>query len=275
MKRLLLGFFFFSCISLVIGFLLKACSKYRLKKAYDVAPTLKRNKRVYEKFFKRGIDILGASMGIFVLAPIYLMVGILVRINLGSPIIFKQSRPGQVDDKGREQIFEMYKFRTMTDERDCEGKLLSDEKRLTRFGAWLRSTSLDELPELFNILEGTMSIVGPRPQLVRDMVFMTQAQRYRHTAKPGLTGLAQINGRNAISWNDKLSWDLKYIQNISLIEDLRIIFKTLEKAFIQREGITDGTLATALDYGDELLRDGKISAAEYQYGHILARRILK
>ena len=186
-------------------------------------------------------------------------VALLVKIKLGSPVIFTQDRPGLVDKNGRETIFKMYKFRTMTDERDEEGNLLPDEIRLTKFGAWLRKTSLDELPEAFNILNGTMSVIGPRPQLVRDMVFMTDEQRMRHTAKPGLSGLAQVNGRNAITWEDKLEWDQKYIKKVGLIEDINIILETVKKAFIKQEGISQDDMATAEDFGDYLLRTGKIS----------------
>ena len=162
----------------------------------------------------------------------------------------------------------------MTDERDENGDLLPDEVRLTKFGKWLRSTSLDELPEAFNILNGTMSVIGPRPQLVRDMVFMTPEQRMRHTAKPGLSGLAQVNGRNAISWEDKLEWDLKYIKDISLFEDIKIIIKTVEKAFVKQEGITEEDMATAEDLGDYLLKNEKITSEEYEKKLAEAKRIL-
>ena len=142
--------------------------------------------------------------------------------------MFKQPRPGK-----NEKVFNMYKFRTMTDEKDENGNLLPDEIRLTQFGKWLRSTSLDELPEAFNILNGSMSVIGPRPQLVRDMVFMTPEQRKRHTVKPGLSGLAQVNGRNAIGWEKKLNYDLEYIKKISFLGDVKIIFQTVEKAFLK------------------------------------------
>jgi len=157
----------------------------------------------------------------------------------------------------------MYKFRTMTDDRDEAGELLPDEIRLTSFGKWLRSTSLDELPELFNILKGDMSFVGPRPLLVRDMVFMTEQQRERHSVRQGLTGLAQINGRNNILWQDKLEWDAKYIREITFLGDLKIILQTIHTAFIKREGITDGDMATAEDFGEYLLRTGVISEEYY------------
>jgi len=203
------------------------------------------------------------------------IVAILVRTKLGSPVLFTQPRPGMVNPKtGREKIFKMYKFRTMTDERDANGELLPDEIRLTSFGAWLRKTSLDELPEVFNILNGTMSVIGPRPQLVRDMTFMTPEQRMRHTAKPGLSGLAQVNGRNAISWDDKLAWDLKYIEKISFLGDVRIIFKTVQTALIKQEGINAENMATAEDYGDYLFRVGRVSKAEYDEKMAEAKRIL-
>ena len=162
---------------------------------------------MYAKFFKRFIDILCALAAIIVFSWLYIIVAILVRIKLGSPIIFKQERPGK-----NEKIFKLYKFRTMTDERDENGELLPDDVRLTKFGRMLRKTSLDELPEAFNILKGDMSVIGPRPQLVRDMVFMSEEQRKRHTVRPGLSGLAQVSGRNAISWEGKLAKDLEYIQ---------------------------------------------------------------
>ena len=158
---------------------------------------------MYRYFFKRFFDFVLSLIAIIILSPVYIIVAILVRVKLGSPVIFTQERPGK-----DEKIFKMYKFRSMTSETDEEGNLLPDEVRLTSFGKKLRSTSLDELPELFNILKGDMSIVGPRPQLVKDMIFMTEEQRKRHTVRQGLTGLAQVNGRNAISWEDKINYDL-------------------------------------------------------------------
>lgn len=236
---------------------------------------LKRKKGIYEKIIKRIIDILCSLIAILVFSWLYLIIAILVKTKLGSPILFKQQRPGMVDNyTGKEKIFNMYKFRTMTDERDADGHLLSDEIRLTKFGAWLRSTSLDELPEVFNILKGDMSIIGPRPQLVRDMVFMTDEQRRRHTAKPGLSGLAQINGRNSISWEDKLNWDLKYIEKVSFVNDIKIVFQTVEKAFIKREGITEDNMVTAQDYGDYLLENGKVTKEDYDSLQIEAENLL-
>ena len=228
----------------------------------------------YEKYIKRGMDVICATAAIVCFSPLYLGVAALVKLKLGSPVLFTQDRPGLIGKDGKETIFKMYKFRTMTDERDEEGHLLPDEVRLTKFGKWLRSTSLDELPEAFNILNGTMSVIGPRPQLVRDMVFMTDEQRMRHTAKPGLSGLAQVNGRNAISWEDKISWDLKYIEKVSFLEDLKIILSTVKKAFIKQEGITQDDMATAEDFGDYLLRTKKVDKENYNKKQLQATMIL-
>lgn len=226
---------------------------------------LRRKCGFYELYIKRLIDIFCSLAAIIVFGWLYIIVAVLVRVKLGSPVLFKQPRPGKIDPKtGRERIFYMYKFRTMTDERDDNGNLMPDEVRLGKFGRVLRATSLDELPEAFNILKGDMSIIGPRPQLVRDMVFMTYEQRMRHTAKPGLSGLAQVNGRNDISWEDKLNWDLKYIEKVSFLGDVKLIFQTVMKAFVKQEGITDGSMATAYDYGDWLLKNGKVSRKEYE-----------
>lgn len=225
---------------------------------------LERECSFYEVYVKRLMDIVCSLVAIIVFCWLYIIVAVLVRVKLGAPILFKQPRPGKIDPKtGREKIFYMYKFRSMSDERDENGTLLPDDVRLGKFGEILRATSLDELPEAFNILKGDMSIIGPRPQLVRDMVFMTDEQRMRHTAKPGLSGLAQVNGRNDISWEDKLNWDLQYIEEVSFFGDVNIIFKTVIKAFVKQEGITDGEMATAYDYGDWLLKEGKVSKEEY------------
>lgn len=230
----------------------------------------------YEKYVKRAIDIFCSGLAIIVFCWLYVIIALLVRIKLGSPVIFTQYRPGLIDLKtGKEQIFKMYKFRTMTDKKDAEGNLLPDEVRLTKFGAWLRSTSLDELPEAFCILNGTMTLIGPRPQLVRDMVFMSDEQRLRHTAKPGLSGLAQVSGRNAISWDKKLQYDLDYIKHVSFGRDLKILFKTVEKAFIKQEGITEEGSVTAADYGDYLFQTKQITREEYDKKQNEAKEILK
>jgi len=196
---------------------------------------------------------------------------------MGKPILFKQPRPGLIDPKtGRERIFDMYKFRTMSDARDENGNPLPDEVRLGKFGKALRATSLDELPEVFNILRGEMSVIGPRPQLVRDMTFMSKKQRMRHTAKPGLSGLAQVMGRNAITWEDKLNWDLKYIENITFLGDLKLVWMTFKKVFV-RSNITESSneIDVTLDYGDALLNEGKVTEEEYRHKQEAAIKILE
>ena len=243
-------------------------------KAENINPVNSRKMGFYEKYIKRAMDVTCATGAIMVFSPIYLGVALLVRVKLGSPVLFTQDRPGLVGEDGKETIFKMYKFRSMTDEKDENGELLPDEIRLTKFGKWLRNTSLDELPEAFNILNGTMSVIGPRPQLVRDMVFMNDEQRMRHTAKPGLSGLAQVNGRNAISWEDKIGWDLKYIEKVSCLEDFKIVFATVKKAFIKQEGITQDDMATAEDLGDYLLRTEKIEKEDYDRRQQQAKMIL-
>lgn len=212
---------------------------------------------MYLHFFKRFLDIFLSFCALVVLSPVLLVIAILVRVKLGSPVIFHQDRPG----KG-EKIFRMYKFRSMTDARNEAGELLPDEQRLTGFGRKLRATSLDELPELWNILKGDMSIVGPRPQLVRDMVFMTPEQRRRHTVRPGLTGWAQVNGRNILLWEDRLRYDLEYLERVSLWEDVKIIFLTVACLFRHNDVSTEG-MATSEDLGDYLLRVGRVSSEEY------------
>lgn len=187
---------------------------------------------MYAKYFKRPMDFTLALLALIILSPVLLITAILVRIKLGSPVIFKQARPGL-----NEKIFNLYKFRTMTSETDENGNLLPDDKRLTKFGKTLRSTSLDELPELINIIKGDMSIVGPRPLLVEYLPYYTKEEQLRHSVKPGLTGLAQVNGRNAISWDRKLAYDVEYVKNISFMNDVKIIFQTafkvIKKADIQ------------------------------------------
>ena len=193
---------------------------------------------LYRRYFKRPMDFILSLIAIIVLSPIMLVVAILVRVKLGSPVIFKQKRPGLY-----EKIFTLYKFRTMTDERDKFGELLPDNVRLTKFGRFLRSTSLDELPELFNILKGDMSIVGPRPLLVQYLPLYNEHQKRRHDVRPGLSGWAQVNGRNAISWEEKFDLDVEYVENVSFLLDWKIIFLTLKKVFI-REGINSETSLT-------------------------------
>ena len=216
----------------------------------------------YARYIKRLLDVLCSLLAIIVFFWLFGLVALLVRINLGSPVVFKQPRPGKIDKKtGKEKIFTLYKFRTMTDDKDKDGNLLPDSDRLTAFGKFLRSTSLDELPEVWNILVGHMSVIGPRPQLVRDMVFMTDAQRERHLVRPGLSGLAQISGRNALVWEKKLSKDLEYINKISFIEDFKIIIKTVLKWFIRDAEVNEIDLCD--DFGDYLLKGNKIDLDYY------------
>lgn len=229
---------------------------------------MERKKGIYEKYIKRFLDFILSLIAIIILSPVLLIVAILVRFKLGSPVLFTQDRPGK-----DEKIFKMYKFRSMSDDRDENGELLPDDVRLTSFGKKLRSTSLDELPELFNILKGDMSIVGPRPQLVRDMVFMTEEQNRRHSVRQGLTGLAQVNGRNNISWEEKLEYDIEYIDSISFISDIKIIFNTILKV-VKKDDIATEGMETAEDLGDYLLRTGKISDLEYTEKQSEAKRLV-
>ncbi|MDY0940058.1 sugar transferase [Priestia megaterium] len=196
------------------------------------------NNGIYRRYIKRLLDIILSLVAIICLSLLFLTVAFLIRVKLGSPVLFKQKRPGM-----NEKVFLMYKFRTMTDERDEDGELLPDDVRLTKFGKFLRSTSLDELPELFNILKGDMSLVGPRPLLVQYLPLYNEHQKRRHEVRPGLSGLAQVNGRNAISWEGKFDLDVQYIEQVSFIKDFKIIFLTIKKVFI-REGISSETAAT-------------------------------
>ncbi len=195
---------------------------------------------MYRLIVKRIIDMILSGFALVVLSPVLIVVAVLVKVKLGSPVLFKQSRPGIIDKStGKEKIFKIFKFRTMTDERDAEGNLLPDTVRLTKFGRFLRSTSLDELPELINIFLGDMSIVGPRPLAVLYLPYYTNKERHRHDVRPGLTGWAQINGRNSISWENKFKYDLEYVNKLSLIFDIKIILLTVKKVFV-REGIGQG-----------------------------------
>ena len=194
---------------------------------------------MYRKYIKRPMDFTLALLAIIVFSWLYILVAILVRVKLGSPVIFKQQRPGK-----DEKIFNLYKFRTMTDERDENGNLLPDGVRLTKFGKFLRSTSLDELPEAFNILKGDMSIVGPRPLRVHYLPLYNEHQRRRHEVRPGLSGLAQINGRNAISWEEKFDLDVTYVDSITFLGDVKIILLTIWKAFVKTENINAAGEAT-------------------------------
>ena len=227
---------------------------------------------IYERYIKRLLDIICALAALIVFGWLYIIVAVLVRVKLGSPVLFTQPRPGK-----DEKIFKLYKFRTMTDARDENGKLLPDDVRLTKFGKALRSTSLDELPEAFNILKGDMSVIGPRPQLVRDMVFMTPEQRLRHTVRPGLSGLAQTRGRNALSWDGKLETDLEYIQRVTFLGDLKIIFDTVKQVFFRQKGLENSDVDEVEitdDFGDYLLKAGRVSIEEYAEKQAEAKELL-
>lgn len=233
-----------------------------------------RKRGFYEKYIKRIFDIICSLLVIVLFSWLYIFIAVIIKIKMGSPVIFKQKRPGMIDFRTKqERIFSLYKFRTMTDERDENGDLLPDDQRLSKFGHMLRATSFDEIPEVFNILIGDMSVIGPRPQLVRDMVFMSDQQRMRHTAKPGLSGLAQVMGRNAISWEEKIDWDLKYIEKVSFLNDVKILWMTIKKVFGRKESSKE--LGIAEDYGDALLKSGKISQRKYDSLQIYAKNLLR
>ena len=218
---------------------------------------------IYARYIKRAVDFVLALGALVVLSPVLLVLALVGAVAMKGNPFFTQLRPGLTDPKtGRETVFRLIKFRTMTCEKDANGNLLPDDKRVTPYGKFLRGTSLDELPELLNILVGDMAVVGPRPQLVRDMVFMTDEQRLRHRVRPGLTGLAQISGRNALLWENKLAIDLQYIQKVTFWEDWRIIFTTVGKVF-KREDISAEGMVTAEDYGDYLLRIGAMDEERY------------
>lgn len=212
---------------------------------------------MYIKVWKRVLDFIAALFGMLLLSPVLIVLIVLGAIIMRGNPFFVQIRPGK-----DEKLFKMLKFRSMTCAKDANGNLLPDDQRLTAYGRFLRASSLDELPELWNILKGDMSIVGPRPQLVRDMVFMTDDQRRRHTVPQGLTGLAQINGRNNMTWEQKMDYDLQYIENITFREDFRILMKTVVKVFA-RDGIAAEGMDTSQDLGDYLLSAGRVSQAEY------------
>ena len=203
---------------------------------------------VYERFIKRPLDMICALLTLIIFCWLYALTAILVRIKLGSPVLFKQDRPGK-----NEKIFRLYKFRTMTEERDANNCLLPDDVRLTKFGRFLRKTSLDELPEAFNILKGDMSVVGPRPLLVKYLPRYNDSQRRRHEVRPGLTGLAQVNGRNTCRWEERFDYDIRYVDKITFIGDIKIVYKTVIKAFIKHEGISSGTSVTMEEFKGTIL----------------------
>lgn len=218
---------------------------------------------MYARFFKRLIDFILSLVALSVLSPIILILMIIGAIAMKGNPFFTQLRPGLVNKKtGRERIFRLIKFRTMSNAKDKEGNLLPDEKRLNKYGKFLRSTSLDELPELFNILIGQMSIIGPRPQLVRDMVFMTEEQRMRHSVRPGLSGLAQVSGRNNITWEQKIEYDLQYIKHITFVGDIKIILRTVKKVLKRSDTVREGTVSD-MDFGDWLMKNGQVDQETY------------
>lgn len=225
--------------------------------------------KIYENFFKRFIDFCLSFVGLIILFPLFLILSIIGAIAMKGNPFFCQPRPGK-----DEKIFKLIKFRTMSNAKDKDGNLLPDDVRLNGYGRFLRSTSLDELPSLINIVCGDLAIVGPRPQLVRDMVFMTSIQRKRHSVRPGLTGFAQVNGRNNITWEQKFEYDLCYIEKISFFEDLRIIFKTFEKVVKRADIVREGTVSD-MDFGDWLLLKNEVTKEEYDKKQREAKDILK
>ena len=231
---------------------------------------------MYAICLKRVIDFLLSLIALLILSPILLVLIIVGAIAMGGNPFFTQLRPGRTDRKtGQEKIFRLVKFRTMSNKKDKDGNLLPDEVRLNKYGRILRSTSLDELPELWNILTGDMALVGPRPQLVRDMVFMTAEQRRRHSVRPGLTGLAQVNGRNNITWEQKFDYDLQYIDSgITLIGDIKIMFQTVGKVFKRSDTVREGTVSD-MDFGDWLMQEGKVDQTVYDDKQAEAKELMK
>lgn len=230
---------------------------------------------MYAKFFKRLIDFTLSLMALIVLFPLLLVLAIVGAIAMKGNPFFVQPRPGKKGKDGKEKIFKLIKFRTMSNAKDKDGNLLPDEQRLGKYGAWLRSTSLDELPELANIAAGHLGLCGPRPFLVRDCVFMTEEQRRRHDVRPGLTGLAQVNGRNNITWEQKIEYDLQYIdEGITFIGDMKIIFQTVAKVLKRSDIARDGTVSD-MDFGDWLLMEGKVDQVTYDAKQAEAKYILR
>lgn len=230
---------------------------------------------MYANFFKRAIDFTLSLLALIVLSPIILILIAVGAIAMGGNPFFVQPRPGKKDKNGREKIFKLIKLRSMSNKREADGELLPDDQRLGKYGKWLRSTSLDELPSLLNILLGDLAIVGPRPFLVRDCIFLTDEQRRRHDVRPGLTGLAQVNGRNNITWEQKFDYDLQYIDSgITLFGDLKIILQTVGKVLKRSDTVREGTVSD-MDYGDWLMLEGKIDRVTYDEKQNEARQLLE
>lgn len=218
---------------------------------------------MYEKFFKRLLDLVLSAVALILLSPVFLILIVVTAVAMRGNPFFVQKRPGKKDKNGQEKIFKLIKFRTMSNKKDKYGNLLPDKERLSKYGVWLRNTSLDEIPELVNILKGDLALVGPRPFLVRDCVFMTKEQRRRHDVRPGLTGLAQVNGRNNITWEQKIEYDLQYIDNgITFVNDMKVIFKTIGKVLKKSDIVREGTVSD-IDFGDWLLQQGRVNSDEY------------
>lgn len=229
---------------------------------------------MYAKFFKRLIDFILSVIALIVLSPVLLVLTVIGAIAMKGNPFFLQPRPGKKGKDGKEKIFKLIKFRTMSNAKDKDGNLLPDDQRLGKYGAWLRSTSLDELPELANIAVGHLGICGPRPFLVRDCVFMTEEQRRRHDVRPGLTGLAQVNGRNNITWEQKIEYDLQYIDSgITFIGDMKIIFQTVGKVLKRSDTVREGTVSD-MDFGDWLKMEGKVDQETYDAKQIEAKEML-
>lgn len=229
---------------------------------------------MYAKCFKRLIDFVLSLIALIILSPILLILTVVGAIAMQGNPFFLQPRPGKKDKNGKERIFRLIKFRTMSNATDRNGNLLPDDQRLGKYGKILRSTSLDELPELLNILKGDMAIVGPRPQLVRDMIFMTTEQRRRHDVRPGLTGLAQVNGRNNITWEQKIEFDLEYIDNgITFMGDVKIILQTVSKVLKRSDTVREGTVSD-MDFGDWLMMEGKVDQETYDAKQAEAKSLL-
>lgn len=230
--------------------------------------------KIYENYLKRVMDFILSLIAIIIFSPLLVILSLIGLVAMKGNPFFCQPRPGKIDKKtGNEKIFKLIKFRTMSNEKDKDGNLLPDNVRLNSYGKFLRSTSLDELPSLINILNGDLSIVGPRPQLVRDMVFMNPVQRERHLVRPGLTGLAQVNGRNNITWEQKFEYDLIYIKDISFINDIKIILQTIGKVLKRSDIVREGTVSD-IDFGDWLLQKNEVTYEEYSKKQKEARNIL-